>query len=90
MSLGGSIFLWFYEIEYGAEYYLEEYEEGFFANWEGMISFCRWLGIVLIIVGIIVYFAGKRLEAPQLAKLRNRRKEDMDKRIEEIHGFIPR
>lgn len=90
MSLGGSIFLWFYEIEYGAEYYLEEYEEGFFANWEGMISFCRWLGIVLIIVGIIVYFAGKRMEAPQLAKLRNRRKEDMDKRIEEIHGFIPR
>ena len=90
MSLGGSIFLYFYEIEYGVEYYLEEYEEGFFSNWEAMISFCRWLGIALIIIGIIVYFAGKKFEGESVEKLRERQIGHMDKQMEELHGFIPR
>ncbi len=90
MALGGSIFLYFYEIEYGVEYYLEEYEEGIFSNWEAMISFCRWLGIALIIAGIIIYYAGKRSEGEKVKQLAARRQEDMDKHLLEIHGFIPR
>lgn len=89
MSLVGSVFLNWYEGEYGVEYYLEEYETGLFSNFEGMISACLWLGIILLVVGLAVYFIGKKTEGKQLAELREIRDHELDERIRELHGFLP-
>ncbi|MDO4960610.1 MAG: APC family permease [Eubacteriales bacterium] len=89
IALAGRVFIALYEAEWGAEYYLEEYEEGIFSSFEGMLSICSAIGIVCILLGIIVMFIGKKTEGPKLAELKPRRDQLMDERICEIHGDVP-
>lgn len=63
MSVIAGIFLRFYEGEYGAEYYLEEYGEGLFSNFELMITVCLALGAAMVIGGLVMYMIGKKTEA---------------------------
>ncbi|MDR2133248.1 MAG: APC family permease [Clostridiales Family XIII bacterium] len=44
-------------------YYEMEYEEGFFANWDGMLSTILWLGIAAIAAGLALFLVGRRLGA---------------------------
>ncbi len=86
MALGGAIFLYIYEGSYGEEYYLEEYEAGFFSDFYGMISFCAWLGVGMLVIGAIIYFIGKKTEGAELKALMPYRKEKLDKLLSEVHG----
>jgi len=43
-------------------YYEIEYEDGFFANWEGMLQAILWLGVAAIVAGVILFVIGKRLD----------------------------
>lgn len=87
MALGGAIFLYFYERSYGEEYYLEEYGTGFFSDFYGMIQACLWLGIILLVIGAVVWFIGKRTEGAQVKELQIRRRADLDRDIAEVHGW---
>lgn len=58
----GSILLYFYEGEWGEEYYLEQYGSGFFSDFWGMLSACRWGGILLILAGLTALIIAKKLE----------------------------
>lgn len=87
MALGGAIFLYFYERSYGEEYYLEEYGTGFFSDFYGMIQTCFWLGVILLVIGAVVWFIGKRTEGAQVKELQVRRRADLDRDIAEVHGW---
>ena len=89
MALGGAVFLYFYEGSYGEEYYLEEYGTGFFSDFYGMIDACKWLGIVLLVIGVAVWLIGKKTEGAQVQALRAARKAELDHMIREIHGQVP-
>lgn len=89
MALGGAVFLYFYECDYGAEYYLKEYGTGLFSDFYGMINLCKWIGVILLIVGIVVWFIGKKTEGSMLKELQGRRKQQRDDRIRELHGRVP-
>ena len=89
MSLVGGIFLYFYECEYGVEYYLEENEVGFLSNFYGMINACLIIGVVLLVIGLAIYFYGKKTEGAKLAELQPLRDKKLDDRIMQIHGAIP-
>jgi amino acid transporter len=54
VALAGSVLLYLYEGEWGEEYYLETYESGLFSNFWGMLDLCRYGGISLIVIGLIV------------------------------------
>ena len=88
-ALSGAVFLYFYEGSYGEEYYLEEYGEGFFSNFYGMIDACKWLGIILIVVGVVVWLIGRKMEGPKLKELQAARKRELDDMIRQIHGAVP-
>ena len=66
-AFAGSILLYLYEGSWGEEYYLEEYGSGFFSDFWGMISACRWGGILLIMAGILIMVIGRNTEKPGLA-----------------------
>lgn len=87
MALGGAIFLYFYERSYGEEYYLEEYGTGFFSDFYGMIQACLWLGIILLVIGAVIWFLGKKTEGARVKELQVRRRADLDRDIAEIHGW---
>lgn len=87
MALGGAIFLYFYERSYGEEYYLEEYGTGFFSDFYGMIQACFWLGVILLVIGAVVWFIGKRTEGARVKELQIRRRADLDRDIAEVHGW---
>lgn len=87
MALGGAVFLYFYERSYGEEYYLEEYGTGFFSDFYGMIQTCFWLGVILLVIGAVVWFIGKRTEGAQVKELQVRRRADLDRDIAEVHGW---
>ena len=87
MALGGAIFLYFYERSYGEEYYLEEYGTGFFSDFYGMLQVCFWLGVILLVIGAVVWFIGKRTEGAQVKELQVRRRADLDRDIAEVHGW---
>ena len=89
MAVVGTAFIYFYECEYGLEYYLEEYEEGFFSSFYGMLGTSLVIGIVCLIAGFIAYSYSKKTEFARLAELEERRNEDLDERIREIHGDVP-
>lgn len=89
ISLGGSVFLQLYEGSYGAEYYLEKYEKGLFSNFYGMVSMCKWLGLILIVLGVIVWLIGKKTEGPKLKELQECRNKKLDERIKALHGIVP-
>lgn len=87
MALGGAVFLYFYERSYGEEYYLEEYGTGFFSDFYGMIQTCFWLGVILLVIGAVVWFIGKRTEGAQVKELQVRRRADLHRDIAEVHGW---
>ncbi len=89
MALGGAVFLYFYEGSYGEEYYLEEYGTGFFSDFYGMINACLWLGVVLVVIGAVIWFIGKKTEGAKLKSLETARREELDNMIREIHGSVP-
>ena len=69
---------------------LEEYEEGFFSNFEAMLNTCLWIGIVLLVVGLVIYFIGKKTEGPKLKALQAARKQHLDEMIRDLHdGKLP-
>jgi amino acid transporter len=55
-------FLQFYEGEWGAEYYEEEYEQGFFASFDNMLQAITFIGLGAVAAGIVIYLCGKRLD----------------------------
>jgi len=61
-SLAGSFLLRFYEGFWGEEYYLDTYGSGFFSDFWGMLETCRIGGIVMILIGAICIYRGKRIE----------------------------
>ena len=61
-AFAGSILLYLYEGSWGEEYYLEEYGSGFFSDFWGMLSACRWGGLCLIVVGILAYVVTGKIE----------------------------
>lgn len=89
MSVIAGIFLNFYEGEYGAEYYLEEYGEGLFSNFELMIQVCVALGVIMMVGGLVMYFIGKKTEAPKLKELEEKRQHLLDEMMLELHGRVP-
>lgn len=58
----GRFFLVWYEGEWGAEYYLEEYETGFFSNFDGMISTLQNGGLIVIAIAIVLFIIGKAID----------------------------
>lgn len=56
----GHFFLMWYEGEWGAEYYIEEWESGFLSNFSGMIDALKIGGIVLIVVSLVVLYIGRK------------------------------
>lgn len=61
-ALAGSVLLYLYEGEWGEAYYMEEYGSGFFSDFWGMLSACRWGGIILILTGILALFLTSPIE----------------------------
>lgn len=61
-AFAGSILLYLYEGSWGEEYYLEEYGGGFFSDFWGMLSACRWGGLCLIVVGILAYVVTSKIK----------------------------
>ena len=88
-GLAGSFILSWYDGSYGVEYYLEEYGTGLFSDFYAMINLCRWLGIALLVIGLILWYIGKKTEGAQLAKLQPLRKHKLDEMIKELHGTYP-
>lgn len=89
ISIIGAVFLYFYEGSYGEEYYLEEYGHGLFSNFYGMLDICKWVGIILILVGAAIWYVGKKTEGPQLQALQERRNKQLDERIRSLHDAVP-
>ena len=85
-GFAGSIILKWYDGSYGVEYYLEEYETGLFSNFNAMIGVCRWLGLALLIIGIIILYVGKKTEGEQMSKLKPLRKQKLDDMISALHS----
>ena len=89
MAFLGTAFIYFYEAEFGEEYYLELNESGILSNFYGMLGMCLAIGAVLLIAGYFAYRIGKKQDGAKLAELKTAREEEMDERIREIHGAVP-
>ena len=61
-SLAGSFLLRLYEGGWGEEYYLDTYKTGFFSDFWGMLNTCRVGGIILILVGALTIYFGRKIE----------------------------
>jgi amino acid transporter len=61
-AFAGSFFMSWYEGDWGTEYYLEEYGEGFLSNFDGMISGLQAGGIVAIAFAVILYLISRRVD----------------------------
>lgn len=62
-AIVSKFFLAWYEGEWGAAYYLEEYETGIFSNMDLMLNSILIIGVVCLIVGAISLSKGKKLDA---------------------------
>ena len=60
----GSFFLIWYEGSWGPAYYLEVYGSGIMSNFWGMITIARWLGIIMLALGVIFLILGKKMDPP--------------------------
>ncbi|WP_027399705.1 APC family permease [Anaerovorax odorimutans] len=58
----GRLFLPWYEADWGAEYYLEEYETGLLSNWSGMIHTILIAAIIFLIIGVIISVIATKVE----------------------------
>lgn len=65
-ALAGSVLLYLYEGAWGEEYYLEEYGSGFFSDFWGMLSACRWGGGALVLIGMAVLIIAGKLEKSKM------------------------
>ncbi len=89
MAFLGTAFIYFYEAEFGVEYYLEENETGILSNFYGMLGACLVIGVVLLVAGYMAYKTGQKQDGAKLAELKEARQAEMDDRIREIHGDVP-
>lgn len=64
LALAGSFFLIWYEGSWGPAYYLEEYGSGIMSNFWLMINIARWLGVIMLALGVIFLFIGKKIDPP--------------------------
>lgn len=62
LALGGSIFLRFYEADWGPEYYMDLYGSGLISNWGLMITLITWVGIVMLALSAILHIVGKKVD----------------------------
>ncbi len=58
----GSLFLTWYEGSSGPEYYQAMYGNGFMSDFWLMIKTARYGGLGMLVIGIIMYFAGKKYD----------------------------
>ena len=65
------------------------YGSGLLSDFYGMINLCRWLGIILIVGGGILWYVGKKTEGEKLKALKTSRDKKLDDRIRGIHGKVP-
>lgn len=56
----GSFFLVWYGGSWGPDYYLATYGTGLLSNFWAMIKIARWAGVIMLILGVILYFCGKK------------------------------
>lgn len=89
MAFLGTAFIYFYEAEFGEEYYLELNGSGLLSSFYGMLGACLALGVAMLIGGFAAYKIGKKQDGANLAELAELRFEEMDDRIREIHGDVP-
>ena len=59
--LGRSFLIW-YEGNRGAAYYLAEYGQGLFSNFDTMLAVLLWGGVAFIALAALLYSAGKHIE----------------------------
>ena len=73
--IGGLALMWlpWFEGEWGPDYYLEEYETGFFSSFDGMINTIQTASVVFVVVGIICALVAMKVEPKkgELAKSGN-------------------
>lgn len=62
LALFGSLFLGWYEADWGPDYYLDLYKSGLISNFWLMINIARWLGIGMIVLGFILKLVGKKID----------------------------
>lgn len=60
--LAGSFFLTWYEGAWGPEYYAAVYGSGIMSDFWGMIRIARWGGIIMAVVGVVMYFIGRKTD----------------------------
>lgn len=58
----GSFFLVWYEGDWGPAYYLETYGSGIMSDFWGMISIARWGGVVMLVLGAVLFLVGKKCD----------------------------
>ena len=61
-AFGGSFFLSWYEGDWGAEYYLEEYGEGFLSSFDGMIAGLQAGGIAAIVFAAVLFILSRKVD----------------------------
>lgn len=66
----GHFFLYWYEAEEAVAYYTDEYKRGIFSNFHGMLNVLLDGGIIVIILSILLFIIGKRIE-PKEPQLKN-------------------
>ena len=60
LALGGSFFLRWYERDWGHDYYLDLYGSGLISNWELMMNILTCIGVIMPVLGILLYIIGKK------------------------------
>lgn len=58
----GSFLLVVYQGGWGSEYYIDTYGSGFMSNFWLMIKMIRWLGVVMLALGAVLSFVGKKYD----------------------------
>lgn len=64
----GRFFLEWFEGDWGAEYYLEANESGFFSNFQGMLNALLIGSITITITGVILYIIGQKTDRMPILK----------------------
>ena len=59
----GKFFLVWYEGDWGAEYYAEEWGSGLFSNFGGMLNALMYGGAAVLIIGLLLVLAGKKAQS---------------------------
>lgn len=71
-SFVGSFFLTWYEGKEATTLYLEEYGNGFFSNFDSMITVLKWGGIVIVLFGSILWFIASKTVSKTASKTANK------------------